>query len=90
MIDEAPLKGMIYTMLEPYATTSVSKKISSIMDLLRITAYTTVFPPQTDRIHLANGTLLLNGIFIPTKEVIVRSRFPVCYKRECWRSNVMA
>ena len=79
MIDEAPLKGMIYTMLESYATTSVSKKISSIMDLLRITAYTTVFPPQTDRIHLANGTLLLNGIFIPTKEVIVRSRFPVCY-----------
>lgn len=79
MIDEAPLKGMIYTMLEPYATTSVSKKISSIMDLLRITAYTTDFPPQTDRIHLANGTLLLDGTFIPIKEVIVRSRFPVCY-----------
>lgn len=79
MIDEAPLKAMIYTMLEPYATTSVTKKISSIMDLLRITAYTADFPPQTDRIHLANGTLLLDGTFIPTKEVIVRSRFPVCY-----------
>lgn len=79
MTDETPLKTEIYQILEPYASTSIPKKISNIIELLRITAHVDDFPPQTDRIHVANGTLFLDGSFSCAKEEIVRSRFPVPY-----------
>lgn len=41
--------------------------------------YTDNFPPQTDRIHVANGTLFLDGSFSKDKYEIVRSRFPINY-----------
>ena len=79
MMDDAPLKADIYAMLEDYASTSVTKKISSIIELLKITAHVDELAPQTDRIHLANGTLFLDGRFTHEKNEIVRSRFPVRY-----------
>ncbi|MDD6041289.1 MAG: DNA primase, partial [Clostridia bacterium] len=79
MTDEAPLKTEIYQIIEPYASTSVPKKISNIIELLKITAHIDDFPPQTDRIHVANGTLFLDGSFSAAKNEIVRSRFPVAY-----------
>ena len=63
MTDEAPLKTEIYQIIEPYASTSVPKKISNIIELLKITAHIDDFLPQTDRIHVANGTLFLDGSF---------------------------
>lgn len=82
MTDEAPLKTEIYQIIEPYASTSVPKKISNIIELLKITAHIDDFPPQTDRIHVANGTLFLDGSFSAAKNEIVRSRFPVAYEDE--------
>ena len=79
MTDVAPLKTEIYQIIEPYASTSVPKKISNITELLKITAHIDDFPPQTDRIHVANGTLFLDGSFSTAKDRIVRSRFPVAY-----------
>ena len=79
MTDDAPLKADIYAMLEDYASTSVTKKISNIIELLKITTHVDELAPQTDRIHLANGTLFLNGRFTHEKNEIVRSRFPVRY-----------
>ena len=79
MTDVAPLKTEIYQIIEPYASTSVPKKISNIIELLKITAHIDDFPPQTDRIHVANGTLFLDGSFFASKDEIVRSRFPVVY-----------
>ena len=75
MTDEAPLKTEIYQIIEPYASTSVPKKISNIIELLKITAHIDDFPPRTDRIHVANGTLFLDGSFSTAKDRIVRSRF---------------
>ena len=79
MTDEAPLKTEIYQIIEPYASTSVPKKISNIIELLKITAHIDDFPPRTDRIHVANGTLFLDGSFSTAKDRIVCSRFPVVY-----------
>lgn len=79
MIDETPLKTEIFRLLEPFATTNVTKKITSIIELLKITAHVDDLPPQADRIHLANGTLMLDGTFYPAMDEIVRSRFPVRY-----------
>ncbi len=79
MTDETPLKESIFDLLRPYAVTSVTKKIDSIIDLLRITAHRASFPPMPDRVHLQNGTLFLDGRFIEGRTAIVRSRFPVKY-----------
>lgn len=79
MVDETPLKSAIYDALAPYIVTSVTRKITSIIELLKITAHVPNFRPQEDRIHVANGTLHLDGTFTETKDEIVRSRFPVSY-----------
>ena len=79
MVDETPLKSAIYSSVSPYMVTNVSKKIVSIIELLKITAYKSNFKPQEDRIHVANGTLHLDGTFSEAKDQIVRSRFPVKY-----------
>ena len=47
------------------------------------------FPPEIDRIHLANGTLFLDGNFVEGKPEIVRNRLPVAYHPNaptptCW------
>jgi len=91
MIDGTPLKTEIFRLLEPFATTNVTKKITSIIELLKITAHMDDLPPQSDRIHLANGTLMLDGSFSSTMDEIVRSRFPVRYtpdtpQPERWQS----
>ena len=79
MVDESPLKSGIYNSVAPYMVTNVSKKITSIIELLKITAYKPNFKLQEDRIHVANGTLYLDGSFTEAKDQIVRSRFPVKY-----------
>ena len=79
MTDESVLQGEIFDMLQSCATSSVTKKISNIIDLLKITARVEEIVPQDDRIHLANGTLMLDGDFLPYKDQIVRSRFPIQY-----------
>jgi len=82
MVDETPLRIEIYQALKNFAVTNIPKKISNIIELLRITAFVEDFPPAADRIHLSNGTLLLDSTFDPPKESIVRSRFPVAYNPE--------
>ena len=79
MTDESVLQGEIFDMLQSCATSSVTKKIGNIIDLLKITARVEEIVPQDDRIHLANGTLMLDGDFLPYKDQIVRSRFPIQY-----------
>ena len=79
MTDESVLQGEIFDMLQSCATSSVTKKISNIIDLLKITARVEEIVPQDDRIHLVNGTLMLDGDFLPYKDQIVRSRFPIQY-----------
>lgn len=82
MTDDAPLKTAIYNEVAPYLVTNISKKIGSIIELLKITSHAGNFQPQTDRIHLANGTLQLDGTFTEGKDQVVRSRFPVKYNPE--------
>ena len=65
MTDESVLQGQIYGMLQCCASTSVTKKIGNIIDLLKITARVDELVPQDDRIHVVNGTLMLDGDFLP-------------------------
>lgn len=67
----------IYQQLEPFIVTGMSKKVDDIMKDLRIKAQVTGLLPQTDRVHVQNGTVFLDGSFIEAQNEIVRSRFPV-------------
>ena len=56
---------------------NVPQKISNIVELLKIQALDETFTPETDRIHLKNGTLYTDGTFDESKSEIVRSRLPI-------------
>ena len=89
LMDSSLLKREIYTKMKCCATTDIPKKIKNIVDVLSLEAFKDDLPPETDRIHLANGTLLTDGTFIEGKPDIVLIRLPVAYnpnapKPETW------
>ena len=77
--DELPLRGEIFEELKCCAVSNIPRKISNIVELMKLAALVEDFPPQADRIHLANGTLMLDGTFTDGKPEIVRCRLPVVY-----------
>ena len=77
--DELPLRGEIFEELKCCAVSNIPRKISNIVELMKLAALVEDFPPETDRIHLANGTLFLDGNFVEDKPEIVRNRLPVAY-----------
>ena len=79
--DESRLRREIYDAVNPYVTTGLAKKVDSLLELLRVEAYAEDLPVQTDRIHMANGTLFLDGTFTEDKEYC-RNRLPVAYVPE--------
>ena len=88
--DESKMKREILEGIEPYATSGLSRKVQNILDALRLMCYSEPLPIQTDRIHVANGTLFLDGTFKEEKEFCM-NRLPVSYnpdapKPERWLS----
>jgi len=77
--DELPLRGEIFEELKCCAVSNIPRKISNIVELMKLAALVEDFPPKADRIHLSNGTLFLDGKFVEGKSEIVRNRFPVAY-----------
>ena len=77
--DVLPLQGEIFERLKCCAVNNIPRKVSNILEVMKLAAQVDDFPPQPDRIHLSNGTLMLDGSFIPGKPEIVRSRLPVAY-----------
>ena len=77
--DDLPLRGEIYDKLKYCAVNNIPRKITNILEVLKLEAHVPDFPPEQDRIHVANGTLLLDGTFTEGRPAIVRSRLPVAY-----------
>lgn len=87
--DVLPLRGEIYEELKCCAVNNIPRKITNILEVLKLAAHVEDFPPEADRIHMANGTLKLDGTFTEGRPEIVRCRLPVAYrphvpKPECW------
>ena len=76
--DEDTLGKLIYDKLSAYVKSGLARRVDSLMDALRKEAYQPELPIQTDRIHVANGTLFLDGRFTEEKEYC-RNRLPVNY-----------
>ena len=79
MVDPMPLRCEIFEMMREYVGANLAKKVTNVVDVLKLAAQVEDFPPVTDRIALANGTLYLDGIFQEGKPEIVRNRLPVRY-----------
>ena len=76
--DENRLKKLIYDRIKPYVTGGIARKITGILDVLRVECYCPGLPLYQDRIHVANGTLFLDGQFLDQKD-FCRNRLPVAY-----------
>lgn len=76
--DEEGIRKQIYEMLRPHFTSGTARRATTLLETLRLEAYTPELPIQEDRIHVANGTLFLNGEFRVEKE-FCRNRLPIRY-----------
>ena len=76
--DEALLKKQIYEEMKAFVTTGLSKKVSGLLEVLRMECCVETLPIQEDRIHVENGTLYLDGGFSEEK-AFCRNRLPVRY-----------
>ena len=76
--DEEGIRKQIYEMLRSHFTSGTARRATTLLETLRLEAYTPELPIQEDRIHVANGTLFLNGEFRVEKE-FCRNRLPVNY-----------
>ena len=82
--DEDKLRREIYEMLKPYFSTGLGKRVNNLLEALRLEAYAPDLPIQRDRIHVANGTLFLDGSFSSERE-FCRNRLPVAYNENAKR-----
>ena len=76
--DENKLKREILRGIEPYVSVGIPKKIASLLDTIRVLAYSEPLPTYNDRIFLDNGTYYLSGEFEPGKDFCM-NRLPVVY-----------
>ena len=63
MVDPMPLRCEIFEMMREYVGANLAKKVTNVVDVLKLAAQVEDFPPVTDRIALANGTLYLTAPF---------------------------
>ena len=72
------VRNEIYNQIKPYWRTSIYKKVSALLDALRTECYSDPLPICQDRIHMANGTLFLDGRFEAAKDFCM-NRLAVAY-----------
>ena len=76
--DENRLKKVIYDRIKQYITSGVAKKVTNLLDVMRMECCTAKLPLYQDRIHVANGTYYLDDTF-STDKAFCRNRLPVAY-----------
>lgn len=86
--DELPLRGEIYDSIKCCAVKNIPRTITNIVEVMKLAANVGELLPEADKIHLANGTLHVDGTFTEGKPDIVRSRFPVAYRPEAPKPTV--
>ena len=79
--DENRLKKEIYDRIKPYVTSNIAKRVTNLLDVMRMECCAAVLLLYQDRIHVANGTYHLDGTFSTEKDYC-RNRLPVAYHPE--------
>lgn len=85
--DEESIKAMMFEDFQPHIYRDIAKMVKNAFDALKLMAYSPQLKPQIDRIHVANGTLMLTnapdsyGELKPDKEFCL-NRLNVAYNPE--------
>ena len=77
--DENRLRKEVYDDIKHHITTGLWKKVSNLVEVLRMECCVDALPMYEDRIHAANGTVFLDGSFSEEKD-FCRNRLPVAYR----------
>lgn len=82
MLPEQTVRKRIYDYISAYYTSGLNKKVSSLLETLKMELYQEKLEKSETRIHCANGTYnLLDMAFTPQKN-FCRCRLPVNYNPE--------
>lgn len=79
--DENRLKKEIYDRIKPYVTSNIAKRVTNLLDVMRMECCAADLLLYQDRIHVANGTYHLDGTFSTEKDYC-SNRLPVAYHPE--------
>lgn len=76
--DEEWVKQLILNEIRDCITTGLHKRVSNLLEVVKLQAYSQPLPMETDRIHVANGVYFLDGRFLPVKNFCT-NRLAVSY-----------
>ena len=82
--DDLPLRGEIYEKLKCCAVNNIPRKITNILEVMKLAAHIEDFAPEADRIHLANGTLKLDGSFTEGSTIEISCDGPLRAPYTCY------
>ena len=98
--DDLPLRGEIYEKLKFCAVNNIPRKITNILEVLKLEAQVPDFPPEQDRIHVSNGTLscsstgicaqrlrVFSAIAVPPVFLMVKLRYPKASVKAITKAN---
>ena len=65
--DEEWVKQLILNEIRDCISTGLHKRVSNLLEVVKLQAYSQPLPMEMDRIHVANGVYFLDGRFLPVK-----------------------
>ena len=77
--DESEIKQRILENIEEYVTSGLSKKVTNILETIKLLAFSDPFPIEQDCIHLQNGVYHLPDGSFQESRLFCRNRLPVAY-----------
>lgn len=75
------LEQEIHRIIAPYVSRKIAPAVKGLMDALRIAAYAPAQAPDPKHIHVLNGTLGVDGVFLPVRQFCL-NRLNVTYEAE--------
>ena len=77
--DESEIKQRILENIEEYVTSGLSKKVTNILETIKLLAFSDPFPIEQDCIHLQNGVYHLPDGTFQEIRLFCQNRLPVRY-----------
>lgn len=77
--DESEIKQRILENIEAYVTSGLSKKVTNILETIKLLAFSDPFPIEQDCIHLQNGVYHLPDGSFQESRLFCQNRLPVRY-----------
>ena len=77
--DESEIKQRILENIEEYVTSGLSKKVTNILETIKLLAFSDPFPIEQDCIHFQNGVYHLPDGTFQESRLFCQNRLPVKY-----------